>query len=632
MSLLHEKQVRVLKLFERLNVAATGENIPTDQIDARLVGKVGQLASNAFFSCFLPEHLEEARRLIEIFYSAKDFDDFVHLAEQARTFVNSTLFAYAAEVAILHRADSRGVIVPPIQEVFADRFVPADTLLRAFSIATTKPVGDESDVIVDVHATGNVLDPEYKLAYYREDVGVNAHHWHWHVVYPSVYDVNFFGKPKDRKGELFYYMHQQMCARYDCERFSNGLNRMVPFHNFEEPLEGYAAHLTHIASGRHYAPRPSGLAMHDMRLVDVQDMQRWTERILEAIHLGKVTDAEGNDIVLDEENGADIIGSLIESSYDSKNRQFYGNLHNWGHVMMAYIHDPDGRFRETPGVMNDTATSLRDPIFYRFHRFIDNVFQEYKKTLPVYDKDNLNFQGVSVTGITVNAKIQNVIHTFFREDELELSHCFQFGTPASVRARYHHLDHESFSYIISADNASGAEKSATVRIFLAPKYDELGNIIPLDEQRRLYIEMDKFHTELRPGRNTIVRSSTDSSVTISSTYTFKELLHGEDLQDDRTEFCSCGWPQHLLVPKGNDKGMTFDLFVMISDGEKDKVAASSTAKLCNDALSYCGVMDEKYPDKRAMGYPFDRTITAESHAEFLQPNMKVSNITVRFQD
>nr|CAD68052.1 hemocyanin subunit A [Trichonephila inaurata madagascariensis] len=630
MSLLHEKQVRVLKLFERLSVAASGEKIPADQIDARL-STVGELPNSAFFSCFLPAHLEEAKRLIEIFYSAKDFDDFVLLAEQARTFVNSTLFAFAAEVAILHRADSRGIIVPPIQEIFADRFVPADTLIRAFSVATTKPAGDESDVIIDVQETGNILDPEYKLAYYREDIGVNAHHWHWHVVYPSVYDSKFFGKKKDRTGELFYYMHQQMCARYDCERLSNGLTRMVPFHNFEEPLEGYAAHLTHIASGRHYAPRPDGLAMTDLRLVDVQDMQRWTERILEAIHLGKVIDSEGNDIILDEETGADILGSLIESNLESKNRQFYGNLHNWGHVMMAYIHDPDGRFRETPGVMTDTATSLRDPIFYRFHRFIDNVFQEYKKTLPVYSRDNLTFPDIEITESKVNAKITNVIHTFIREDELELTHCMNFGSPGSVKARYHHLDHESFSYIFNANNNGSEEKKGTVRIFLAPKYDELGNVIPLDEQRRLYIEMDKFDTDLRPGKNIIVRSSTDSTVTISSTYTFKELLHGEDLEEDRSEFCSCGWPQHLLVPKGSNKGMVFDLFVMITDAEKDKVPTSGK-KLCNDALSYCGVMDEKYPDKRAMGYPFDRTITAQSHEEFITPNMKISNITVRFQD
>ncbi|XP_054709528.1 hemocyanin A chain-like [Uloborus diversus] len=631
MTLLHEKQVRVLKLFERLNVAATGENnIPADLIDSRLK-TVGQVAANAFFSCFLPEHLEEARRLIEILYSANDFEDFIHLAEQARSFVNSTLFAYAAEVALLHRKDCHGIIVPPIQEIFADRFVPSDTLIRAFNLATTKPVGDEGDITVDVQETGNILDPEYKLAYYREDIGVNAHHWHWHVVYPSVYDAKFFGQPKDRKGELFYYMHQQMCARYDCERLSNGLNRMVAFHNFEEPLEGYAAHLTHIASGRYYAARPNGLAMHDLRSVDVQDMERWTERILEAIHIGKVIDAEGHDIPLDEENGADIIGALIESSVDSKNPQFYGNLHNWGHVMMAYIHDPDGRFKETPGVMNDTATSLRDPIFYRFHRFIDNVFQEYKHTLPVYTKEKLNFQDVQVTEIKVNAKISNVIHTFIREDELELSHCMQFATPGSVRARYHHLDHEAFSYIITTVNNSNVEKQGTVRIFLAPKYDELGNIIPLDEQRRLFIEMDKFSIELRPGKNTLVRSSTDSSVTISSTYTFKELLHGEDMQEDRDEFCSCGWPQHLLVPKGNDKGMVFDLFVMITDAEKDKVATTGKTA-CTDALSYCGVMGEKYPDKKPMGFPFDRTIVAESQEEFCTPNMLISNVIVRFQD
>ncbi|CAL1261555.1 unnamed protein product [Larinioides sclopetarius] len=27
------------------------------------------------------------------------------------------------------------------------------------------------------------------------------------------------GKVKDRKGELFYYMHQQMCARYVSQNF-----------------------------------------------------------------------------------------------------------------------------------------------------------------------------------------------------------------------------------------------------------------------------------------------------------------------------------------------------------------------------------------------------------------------------
>ncbi|GFY57819.1 hemocyanin II [Trichonephila inaurata madagascariensis] len=71
----------------------------------------------------------------------------------------------------------------------------------------------KDEIIVDVEATGNILDPEYNLAYYREDVGINAHHWHWHLVYPSTWNSAVTGKVKDRKGELFYFMHQQMCAR-----------------------------------------------------------------------------------------------------------------------------------------------------------------------------------------------------------------------------------------------------------------------------------------------------------------------------------------------------------------------------------------------------------------------------------
>ncbi|GFY70412.1 hemocyanin A chain [Trichonephila inaurata madagascariensis] len=68
MSLFHEKQVRVLKLFEHISVASSGEQIPADQIDPRLL-TVGELPNSAFFNAFLPEHLDETRRLIAIFYS-----------------------------------------------------------------------------------------------------------------------------------------------------------------------------------------------------------------------------------------------------------------------------------------------------------------------------------------------------------------------------------------------------------------------------------------------------------------------------------------------------------------------------------------------------------------------------------
>lgn len=57
------------------------------------------------------------------------------------------------------------------------------------------------------------------------------------------------------------------------------------------------------------------------------------------------------------------------------------------------------------------------------------------------------------------------------------------------------MEHEPFSLIINIENNSGAAKHATIRVFLGPKYDELGNRLKPDAQRRLMIELDKFHRE-----------------------------------------------------------------------------------------------------------------------------------------
>lgn len=74
------------------------------------------------------------------------------------------------------------------------------------------------------------------------------------------------------------------------------------------------------------------------------------------------------------------------------------------------------------------------------------------------------------------------------------------------------------------------------------------------------------------GQSTITRKSEESSVTVSSTPTFSQLQAGEGISENSTEFCSCGWPQHLLLPRGTDRGMDFNLFVMLTDYEQDHVS------------------------------------------------------------
>ncbi|KAG1679922.1 Hemocyanin AA6 chain [Nymphon striatum] len=621
-----EKQKKLIDLFHHLSSTPMSEGSGDRGIDLDpRLQNLGQTPRRIVFSVFHEKQLKEATELYEAFIGARDFDDFYKLAQQARGFVNVELFAYSVSVAILHRDDCKGIQLPRIQEIFPDRFVPFETIYNGFRIVQSGAGKGNEPITIKIAHTGNVLDPEYKLAYYREDLGINGHHWHWHLVYPASWRSEVMGKKKDRKGELFFYMHQQMVARYDQERLAHGMQRMKPFHNWDEPMEGYAPHLTSLVDGQHYGVRPGGLKMSDVKDVDIQDMVRWRDRFMDAVNLGYRID-------LDPETGIDVLGALVESSYDSINPAYYGSLHNWGHVIMASAHDPDGRYQENPGVMCDTSTALRDPIFYRWHKWMDDMFQNYKFTLPKYTKTQLSFPTVTVKNVTVNASIPNIITTFWKTAELEMSEGINFGKSRSVKCQYQHIDHEPFTYVIDVENSNFSTKQATVRIFMAAKHDELGNDIPLDEQRRLMIELDKFKVDLSPGKNSLKRASSDSSVIVKKELTIAELRAGKGSAKSSNEFCSCGWPEHLLIPRGNHRGMAFDLVVILTDWEEDKASNASSKCLCKDAVSYCGSMDEKYPDKKPMGFPFDRKIGINSLADFLTPNMKSTDIRLLFKD
>jgi len=73
--------------------------------------------------------------------------------------------------------------------------------------------------------------------------------------------------------------------------------------------------------------------------------------------------------------------------------------------------------------------------------------------------------------------------------------------------------------------------------------------------------------------------------------------------------CGAGWPEHLLLPKGTPEGQTFDLVVMLTDGNEDLVGdeeAGTPQPNCISAPILGGVYHKKYPDRKPLGYPFDR--------------------------
>ncbi|KAG5875029.1 hypothetical protein JTB14_008138 [Gonioctena quinquepunctata] len=595
------------------------EIIPVAKISLPPLGEILKLGREENFSLFIPKHQRLAATLLDIFLGMENTDDLLAMAIYARERVNPLLFNYSFSVALLNRPDTSDLDIPSLVHFFQSR----------------------PPIELPLEYTASALEEEQHLAYFREDLGVNLHHWHWHLVYPTSGPMKVVNK--NRRGELFYYMHQQIVARYNFERLSNRMKRVERFTSYEEPIkEAYFPKLDCLVAGRWWSARVANQRMQNLNredeqlVLNIEDMKNWRNRIYDAIHRGSVIGDDGTTIPLTENEGIDILGNIVESSDLSVDKTFYGNLHNMGHNIVAFIQDPEDKYLESSGVIGEPSTAMRDPWFYRWHAFIDDIFQEFKSSLPGYPDSQLNFPGIIVRNIQVQTQggPMNEFQTSFQQSEVDISPGMEFQPRGAIQVRFTHLNHSPYTYTITVDNKSESNRVGTCRIFLAPKYDERHKPWLFIYQKNMFIELDKFKVTLIPGSNTITRASTQSSVTIPFERIFRSLRKrpegGESLE--RSSFCGCGWPQYMLIPKGDTDPFACQLFVMISDYSGDEIQQTTEGQ-CKDAASYCGIKDKLYPDRRAMGYPFDRRPLKEGVdklEQFLTPNMGVQDVNIRF--
>ncbi|XP_055838626.1 phenoloxidase 2-like [Episyrphus balteatus] len=614
------------------------------------------------FTLFNPNDRNVSSQLISLLMAQKDPKSLISMAAYIRDRVNPFLFQYAYSVALQHMQATKGIEMPSVVTQFPGNFIDPTILRDAKEETSIIPLDNTDKNIFEVPLNSSQRDEEQRMNYFREDIGINMHHWHWHLVFPNHGPIEVVRK--DRRGELFMYMHNQILARYNLDRFCNNLGRVVPLTNLREPIpEGYYPKLLESVSSRTYPPRMPMQKLQDMNRPDLvttlANLELWTNRIIGSIDRGAVFDPTGRDIPLDEKNGIDLLGNLIESSPLSINRQFYGDLHNRGHLIISHIHDPNARYTKEYGVMGDTITSMRDPIFYRWHMFIELFGMRHKAFLPPYHPQELGSEQIIIEDFITVCKSKgsqpNVMKTFFQKSDIDIGiNLDGLEKESSATFRFTHLAHEPFDYRVSVING-GAPLEATCRIFLLPIEDERQEKLTLDEQRLMAVEMDRFSTTLKPGQNIIRRSSTDSSVTIPFNQTFKANKLPGEIKDPvevcLKNYCSCGWPNHMLLPKGTYEGKLFKLFVMISEDTLSlgNVNAMPTfldlnaqfkgerklpEKNNNNSFSFCGLKDQKYPDERSMGFPFDRRLPGLYLEGLLEnfKNMKTCDLNIVFRD
>ncbi|XP_055692825.1 phenoloxidase 2-like [Lutzomyia longipalpis] len=595
------------------------------------------------FNIFFQPHIEVAGKLIEIFYKLESAEDLLACAVYARERVNPYLFVYCFSVAMANRDDTKDIVVPDALMSFPNKYIPKSTLAEAKELCYVVPGELRKPIVIPRNWTASDLDPEHKCAFFREDPAINLHHWHWHLVYPFSGPMEIVNK--DRRGELFYFMHNQMINRYNCNRTCVGLHRIVPYNDFPNDIaEAYYPKLDNHNSSRMIIGRQRGYQWKTINgitspALTVQDMVTCVERIKACITLGYCILPNGEKHHLTVENGIDGLGNMIESSILSCNSFFYGSLHNNGHMMFAQAADPAGvKYLEGNGVMADTATAMRDTVFYRWHKFIDDLFCDYKYTLPPYTEEELSCPGIKVdkVNLIVNQKYTQEVCTFWQWDDVNLALGLDFNGDGShpVYVRYCHLNHEDFIYKINVTNSTDKPIKCTVRIFMFPFKNESGTEYVTDMYRRNAIEMDWTTATFPPGETKFFRSSKDSNVTIPFDRSFSTAWK-QDAQTIRSmdaSVCACGLPAHHLLPIGTPEGFPCQLFVMLTPYEKDKTNEDINVA-CNDNSVFCGIRDRKYPDKRAMGFPFDRVVPFATIKDFVnRDNMNLTDFKIRHKN
>ncbi len=510
-------------------------------------------------------------------------------------------------------------------------------------------------------------DLEAQLSWFREDVKANEHHEHWHVVYPhsGIPDGHGHRILKQRHGELFFYMHHQMLARYDTERLAVNLPSVVPLSDYSTPIpEGNDPTPADPEFGSiPYSPRPASSHMVNVTYYGdsytVQELATYRDNITNVINSGSFALANNTTVLVT----SDLLGAAEESSIGSPNANFYGNHHGDGHIILGNITDPTGN---SPGVMLDTAVAIRDPIFYRWHRHIDNFSFNLQEQQPPNDlsdappvlirkglngstpanqspdiilcfKDSIpgtshpNFNGKAYGeqtfgGANWNKDFSTSQRNGVTTDELQT---MMLNRPITLydgtTVTIHFLDQREFFYFIRIQNQVAHITDVTVRIFLVAQQ--------FAENRRMWIEMDKFHYMLQPSQKEVIfRPAALSSVirkpAIKPPSAVQQPLPSPDNPDATApeNYCDCGWPYNLLLPRGTKEGMGFRFMVMLTDWSKDQVADDTTC----GSMSFCGAKD-RYPDSRSMGYPFDKPFGNSAIAQTIaaQNNMATRGITIR---
>jgi hypothetical protein len=617
-----------------------------DRIDALLqpdteAADVVETTIRTPFSPFIRAHARHAGQIAAHLFQVADdegLEPAVAAAEEAAATESSRgLLKRAVKTFVTHHPEARARLTLPTVETVETSEVPdGDEPPPPAIPEAALPPGEVDRAALP---SRTLPEEERRLDWYREDPYANFHHAHWHDVWDTEGVEEHGGRliTQKRQGELFLYMHQQMLARYDTERRIAGLPKTV---SFDPP---YTAAIPEGYGAPGYVTRPTGRKLRDVAQgAGPGELDDRSTMVNQAIEAKRLT-VPGRDLGRLTENQ---LGAALEPSelyvgddtdIDLSQNGGYENVHGFGHVLTSRIVDPQ------PddiwwGVMGFVETAIRDPFFYRWHRHIDDQYERVREEAGEADLSEhaarVTFRdgGASDVLLCFSDRVTSDDFDGFGRERLGEDFSDPDGVatdtlttrfavsrvtapiPGSEETYWTtHLTHRPFALFIRVEAVE--PQHVTVRVFLAHE--------DMADDRRMWIELDKFDRQLDQGVNVIGRPDALSSV-IKRTGVNAPGSTPPGAEDG---WCDCGWPYTLLIPSGasTPAGTRFKLMVALTDWESDHAGEPHSC----GSMSYCGARRE-YPDRREMGYPLHRPFGGDLVESLsAQSSIAIRDVTIR---
>ncbi|CAG9564772.1 unnamed protein product [Danaus chrysippus] len=662
------KQIMILKLLNNImgpvmykDIEDIGKNFKIeDNIDMytrREVVKVfldnlkfGFLPRGEVFTLHVDRQLKEVVTMFHMLYYAKDFSTFIKTACWMRLYLNEGMFVYALTVAVRHRDDCRGIILPPPYEIYPYYFVRADVIQKAYMLKMKKGLLDnrlcdfygikmtDKDVyIIDENVFDRrvYLNDEDRLRYFTEDIDLNTYYYYFHVDYPFWMKDDMTNKLMNRRWELTLYVYQQLLARYYLERLSNGLGDINVL-SWNKPIRrGYWPWLM-LHNGIQLPVRMNNFVIerdNDKLLTLVMNCEKI---ITEAILKGYI-EINGIRLELTKTDDIEVLGKLIYGTIEKTDlTKIQVDAYRYLLILMKAVIGMNtftaDKYFVVPTILDSYQTALRDPVFYQLQKRLVNLMILFKRRLPSYTHEDLYFPGVKIDNVVVDKLV-----TYFDDYLMDMTNAVVWNedelkktsVDMAFLVRKRRLNHQPFK--LSIDILSDKTVDSVVRIFLGPKEDHLGRLLDININRVNFVELDSFLYKLNTGKNTIVRNSIDMHNLVRDRIMTRDLWKKLDGITDMRDMLLKDWrnyhtgfPTRLLLPKGRVGGMKMMLYVIVTplklvDNVDISILDVNRKDVVRDFRSTVLL------DKMPLGFPFDRQIDI---AKFFTPNMKFLDVMI----